>query len=113
VAQTIGAGAFYECTNLTAISLPAAQTIDIYAFYRCTSLETVSLPAEPPSIGTGSSTGIFRNTGSDAITVRVPSSGAVTAYTTAWLVSASTLASGNTNVYGDNHKAVLITDTAQ
>jgi hypothetical protein len=102
----IGSYAFSGCENLTYVSLPVAQTIGNYAFSGCTSLTDVGLPAAPPSISS-----IFYDTGSDGtITVSVPT-GAVSAYTSAWGVDASTPAGGsNTNKYGDNHKAVLITD---
>jgi hypothetical protein len=61
----------------------------------------------PPSISS-----IFAWTGSNGtITIRVPAV-AVSAYTSAWGVSASTSA-GSSDVYGSNHKAVLITDAAQ
>jgi hypothetical protein len=36
--------------------------------------------------------------------------GAVGAYQTVWGVTAVTGASGNTSVYGDDHKAITITD---
>jgi hypothetical protein len=66
----------------------------------------VSLPATPPSIGSN----IFSYIDSTGtITVSVPT-GAVSAYTSDWGVDASTAANGNTDVYGENHKAVLITD---
>jgi hypothetical protein len=41
----VGAGAFYGCTTLTAVSLPAATTISDAAFINCTSLTSLSLPA--------------------------------------------------------------------
>jgi hypothetical protein len=109
---TVSDGAFYGA-RITTVSLPAAQTIGDYVFYGCTSLAAVSLPATPPSISTGYDYGIFYATSSSgAITIRVPT-GVVFAYTSAWGVSASTSANGNTSVYGSNHKAVLITDAAQ
>jgi hypothetical protein len=118
-AQTIGIKAFYGCENLTEVSLPAATSIGIEAFWYCTSLTMVSLPATPPSISAGYNGGIFYDTGdygnsSGTITVSVPV-GAVSAYTSAWGVSADTPANGNisVSVYGTNHKAVLITDAAQ
>jgi hypothetical protein len=108
----VGKGAFYGCYNLISVSLPAVQTIGYEAFQECMSLTTVSLPATPPAISMGDY-GIFRSTDSNGtITVSVPT-GAVSAYTSAWGVNANTAAGGNTNVYGANHKAVLITDAAQ
>jgi hypothetical protein len=51
------------------------------------------------------------NTGAGAmLTIRVPS-GAVSAYTSAWGVSADTAANGNTGKYGSSHKWIVITDT--
>jgi hypothetical protein len=118
-ATYIGGGAFYGCTSLASVSLPMAQTIATYtysnysytntvgAFYDCTSLTEVSLPATPPAISS-----IFSYTGSSGtITVSVPT-GAISAYTSAWGVSVSTSAGGNTNRYGSSHKAVLIMDAA-
>jgi hypothetical protein len=91
-----------------------ATTIGSFAFYNCTSLTTVSLPATPPSISTGYHGSIFAATGSNSsgtITVRVPA-GAVSAYTSAWGVDAETPANSNSK-YGGSHKAVIITDAAQ
>jgi hypothetical protein len=105
VTTTIGDYAFAGCWRLTTLSLPMATTIGSGAFRGCENLESVSLPATPPIIGD-----IFYDTGaSGLITVSVPM-GAVSAYTSAWGVSASTSAGGNTSVYGNNHKAVTITD---
>jgi hypothetical protein len=51
--QTVGEYAFYGCTGLETVSLPAATTIGDYAIYGgCTSLVAVSLP-EATSIGDG------------------------------------------------------------
>jgi hypothetical protein len=105
----VGNGAFFGCYNLMSVSLPAVQTIGDEAFQECMSLTTISLPATPPSLWGG----IFNNTGSSGtITVSVPT-GVVSAYTSKWGVSANTPAGGKTNVYGNDHKAVLITDAAQ
>jgi hypothetical protein len=41
---TIGPGAFFYCTSLETVSLPAATTIGEMAFGACVSLETLSLP---------------------------------------------------------------------
>jgi hypothetical protein len=106
-ATDIGASAFNGCTSLTTVSLPAATNIGNYAFGVGASLATVSLPATPPAISS-----IFFYTGSSGtITVRVPA-GAVSAYTSAWGVDATTPAGGNTGVYGASHKAVFITNAA-
>jgi hypothetical protein len=50
---TIGANAFYGCTNLTAITLPSTlTTIGGSAFYNCTNLATVTCEATmPPTLG--------------------------------------------------------------
>jgi hypothetical protein len=41
---SIGSSAFYECTNLTAVSFPDATAIGERAFDGCTSLETADFP---------------------------------------------------------------------
>jgi hypothetical protein len=43
--ESVGGFAFYECTSLETLSLPAATSIGEYAFYGRTGLETLSLPA--------------------------------------------------------------------
>ena len=43
--QKVGTFAFYGCTSLTSVSLPAATDIGAYAFDGCTSLTSVSLPS--------------------------------------------------------------------
>jgi hypothetical protein len=107
-AQTIGSYAFELCSGLASVNLSAAETIGNFAFSRCTGLTSLSLPTVPPSIGTS----IFYNTGSSGtIVISVPT-GTVTTYTSAWSVSADTYAN-DSFVYGDNHKAVTITDAAQ
>jgi hypothetical protein len=109
VATSIGDYAF-SGTSLASVDLPVATSIGDYAFSG-TNLASVSLPATPPSIGSV----IFSYTGYDnsgIITISVPT-GAVSVYTSAWGVDAETPAGGNTDVYGDYHKAVLITDAAQ
>jgi hypothetical protein len=107
---TVGAYAFSYCSSLTSVSLPAMTSIGDSAFNSCMDLALVSLPATPPSIGNG----IFNNTGySGTITISVPT-GAVSAYTSTWGVDAETSVKGsNTDIYGNYHKAVLITDAAQ
>jgi hypothetical protein len=42
---SLGDWAFFSCTALTSISLPAATSISVYAFEYCTALTSVSLPA--------------------------------------------------------------------
>jgi hypothetical protein len=105
-ATSIGGFAFWHCDNLTTVSLPAATSIGRRSFELCRALTTVSLPTTPPSLDGG----IFSYIDSTGtITVSVPT-GAVPAYTSAWGVDANTPAGGNHSVYGENHKAVLITD---
>ena len=49
---TIGNYAFYNCTGLTSVSLSAGvTTIGYYAFHNCTGLTSVSLPAGVTAIG--------------------------------------------------------------
>ena len=43
--EVIGNSAFYSCSALTSIELPAATSIGDYAFYFCSKLTSVSLPA--------------------------------------------------------------------
>ncbi|MEA5005772.1 MAG: BACON domain-containing carbohydrate-binding protein [Rikenellaceae bacterium] len=50
--KSIGAEAFYDCTNLERASLPTALTsIGNYAFSGCSKITTVSIPATVTSIG--------------------------------------------------------------
>ncbi len=44
-ATSIGGDAFYSCSALTSVSLPAATSIGYSAFYSCSALTSVSLPA--------------------------------------------------------------------
>ncbi len=49
--KSIGIGAFYNCTSLTAIDLPSTlESIGEYAFYNCASLTSVDLPSTLKSI---------------------------------------------------------------
>ena len=43
--EVIGIYAFYSCSALTSVSLPAATSIGIYAFYSCSALTSIELPA--------------------------------------------------------------------
>ncbi|MDE7413058.1 MAG: leucine-rich repeat protein, partial [Muribaculaceae bacterium] len=48
----IGNSAFYGCSSLTSLSIPASVTsIGDYAFYGCSSLDSLSIPASVTSIG--------------------------------------------------------------
>jgi hypothetical protein len=48
---SIGDRAFYRCTGLTSIEIPASVTsIGNYAFYRCTGLTSIEIPASVTSI---------------------------------------------------------------
>jgi hypothetical protein len=107
-ATTIGASVFFGCKRLTSVRLLMATTIGAEAFGVCTSLTTVRLPTTPPSIGGAIFNAANHDNNDGAITVRVPITVAVSAYTSAWGVSVNTSANGNTDVYGDKHKAVTI-----
>ena len=55
---TIRENAFYNCTQLTGISLPSSlTTISSAAFVGCSSLTTIAIPANVSSIGMGCFTG--------------------------------------------------------
>lgn len=43
--ETIGGYAFYNCSSLLSVDMPAATSIGGSAFYKCSSLTTVDLPA--------------------------------------------------------------------
>jgi hypothetical protein len=108
-AINISEAAFIYCHGLTTVSLPAAETIGNSAFTYCRALETLELPAAPPNMGTAFTA---TNDGAGAgttLTIMVPSSVVVSAYETAWNVEAVTAAGGNTTVYGNNHKQIVIT----
>jgi hypothetical protein len=87
--------------------LTAGTGIGGNAFWDCTSLSSVSLPATPPTIVPGELHGMFyaTNNGSSEITIVVPNAAAVTAYKNAW---GEADAGGKPGVYGSNHKAVTI-----
>ncbi len=52
VLTTVGEGAFYECTKLKTIELPATvQTVEGYAFYNCTALASVINLGEVVTVG--------------------------------------------------------------
>jgi hypothetical protein len=107
-AASIDGAAFRDCESLESVSLSAAADIGDEAFYGCTSLRSVSLPLTPPSIGYN----IFSATGSTGAIVASVPVGAVSAYISAWGVSASTPTGGNESVYGSDSKAVYITDAS-
>ena len=51
---SIGERAFYQCTRLTSVTIPASVTsIGEVAFYDCTGLTSVTIPASVTSIGAG------------------------------------------------------------
>jgi hypothetical protein len=98
----------YRRYALTMVNFPAATTIGDSAFDGCTSLTSMSLPASPPTLGTE----VFRSTSdyynNTTLTITVPSAAAVSAYESAWGVTANTAAGGNTAKYGNSHKAINI-----
>jgi hypothetical protein len=106
----IGTMAF-ALSGLVSANLPLAQSIGENAFYYCTALVTLELPAVPPSLGPG----VFKNTDSYSypdLYINVPT-GAVGNYTSStlpgWGVLADTAAGTNSGKYGDYHKRILIT----
>ncbi|MDR1127602.1 MAG: leucine-rich repeat domain-containing protein [Treponema sp.] len=111
LATSVSDSAFYGCESLRTVNLSSVATVGVRAFCGCASLTEAILPATPPSIKEVYF-GVFYSTGAGAITVKVPT-GAVSAYTSAWGVDAETPKDGNTDAYGFNHKAVIITDAAQ
>jgi hypothetical protein len=108
----IGDRAFYWCDSLMSVSLPTATSIGDWAFGGCTSLMEVSLPASPPALGGDIFVYTTGYNSSGTITVSVPV-GTVSAYTSKWDVDTNTPANGNNSVYGESHKAIIITDAAQ
>jgi hypothetical protein len=100
------------------VSLPAATDIGIYAFAGCTGLTSLILtslplpaaPAAPPALGTS----VFYNTGINSKPLYIyVDSGKISAYTDKWDVDAITDADKRRSKYGNNHKAITITDTDQ
>ncbi|MDR2143455.1 MAG: leucine-rich repeat domain-containing protein [Treponema sp.] len=108
-ASTIGDYVFSDCTNLTSVNFPEVTSIGDYAFTRCTALASLTLGKDTapwPELG---STPFYNTGNSDTLTIHVPA-GTAANYTSAWGVSAATLAGGNENKYGNNHKAIEIID---
>ncbi len=67
---SIGASAFYLCTNLTSITIPeSVKLIDMYAFAGCSSLVSVTIPSTVTSIHSS----VFENC-SALTTVTLPQS---------------------------------------
>jgi hypothetical protein len=104
-----GAFAFSVLSNdvpLEEADFPAVTSIGEGAFRQCRVLTTLTLSGEPPALGTS----VFSQTNNEdsTLSIKVPSSNAVSAYESAWDVSANTAANGNKNRYGDDHKAINI-----
>ncbi|MDR2444696.1 MAG: leucine-rich repeat protein [Spirochaetaceae bacterium] len=131
VATNIGAATFQNCSKLTSASLPAVTNIDISTFSNCSNLTSVSLPevtnigdstfsncynlvslslpASPPTLGKTVFDSTKNSSGtSTGLTIRLPSSGNVSAYTSAWKVQANT-PEGDSLAYGYTHRQILIT----
>ncbi|MDR2052982.1 MAG: leucine-rich repeat protein, partial [Treponema sp.] len=111
-ATSIGNYAFSYSANetsasaLTTVSLPVVTSIGEGAFQQCRVLTTLTLPGEPPTLGTS----VFSQTNNEdtTLSIKVPSSNALSAYESAWNVLANTKADKNRNKYGDDHKAINI-----
>jgi hypothetical protein len=88
VATNISGVAFSGCFFLTSASLPAATSIGNEAFSYCNSITDITLGAIPPTtVGTN----LFHGTGTNPITIHVPS-GSVGAYTT-WASTSAIISS--------------------
>jgi hypothetical protein len=111
----IGSCAFLGCTGLTELSLPAVTYIGELAFSGCTGLTAMNLPANPPLLEAGVFSGTYDESDATTLNIYVPA-GAVDAYTAkpisgGWGVPAESEPNGNSDVYGSNHKQIVITDT--
>ena len=57
---SIGESAFFDCSNLTSVSIPNSVTsIGSSAFYRCSGLTSVTIPSSVTSIGSGAFSDCF------------------------------------------------------
>jgi hypothetical protein len=110
-AASIGAVAFNACTALTTVNLPAATKFGAQAFYDCKALAKLFLPAMPPVLSYEGQAGTkaFANTTNPSVPLNIyVGLDNVEAYKTAWSVNETTGEKGNTNAYGDDHKAINI-----
>jgi hypothetical protein len=107
--RSIGLWAFQDCA-LVSVNLPKVTSIADYAFRYCYRLVDLFLPANPPELGSYVFFDTNRGVGAGTtLTIHVASPGTVDAYTAAWSVSAITTAAGNTSIYGNTHKRIVIT----
>jgi hypothetical protein len=110
---TIEYQAFFN-SLLTTGSFPALQTISSAQVFRsCYALSSLTLPASPPSLVSNPELFLYTGTGAGTgttLNIHVGSAAAVSAYTSAWGVSATAAANSIIDKYGNGHKAVNIVE---